>query len=122
MAILVACIGLDEAARRHVQKLIADGDWEKVVLVASTEAKEGFVREKESEKEVFWVLIDQKRLLKDLKMDIREKLVGHVGFGDVGVNIIAGSGKEHMALFGALLSLGCGIRLVALTPDGVQEI
>ena len=41
---------------------------------------------------------------------------------EVAVNFVSGTGKEHMALLSALLKLGIGIRLLALTKEGVTEI
>ena len=49
---------------------------------------------------------------------LKEKISGI----EVGLNIVSGSGKEHMALISALLKLGIGIRLVALTSNGVKEV
>ena len=41
---------------------------------------------------------------------------------EVAVNIVSGNGKEHMAIISALLKLGVGIRLMAVTKDGVREL
>jgi len=38
------------------------------------------------------------------------------------LNIVSGDGREHMAIISALLQLGLGIRLVALTKEGVRVI
>ena len=37
-------------------------------------------------------------------------------------NFVSGMGKEHMALISALLKLGVGIRLMALTKNGIEEV
>ena len=55
------------------------------------------------------------------KKDIIEQLKDKVE-GEVALNIVSGTGKEHMALLSALLKLGLGIRFIALTKDGVEEI
>ena len=41
---------------------------------------------------------------------------------EAAVNLISGNGKEHMAVISALMKLGLGIRLIALTPNGIKEI
>jgi hypothetical protein len=41
---------------------------------------------------------------------------------EVALNLVSGTGKEHMAILAALLKLGVGIRLVALTKEGFKEI
>lgn len=42
--------------------------------------------------------------------------------GDVAVNMVSGSGNEHMALISALLKLGLGIRLVVSNDHGFDEL
>jgi hypothetical protein len=118
MAILVACLGTDDGSRKHVKKVIEDEEWEKVIIIGPAEAQAGFM----CAHEIRWISIDQKLILVDLKRAIKENLTGSIGFGDVGVNIMSGTGKEHMATLSALLELGAGIRFVALTPEGVKEI
>lgn len=39
---------------------------------------------------------------------------------DVAVSLASGSGKEHMALLAALLSVPVGVHLVAYTKEGVE--
>ena len=41
---------------------------------------------------------------------------------EIALNIVSGEGREHMAVVSALLSLGLGIRLVALSKEGVRVI
>jgi len=40
----------------------------------------------------------------------------------VALNLVSGNGKEHMAILSALLKLGIGVRLMAVTKDGVREL
>ena len=66
--------------------------------------------------------IDFKSML-ELKSDLMEKLkVKLAGDFEVALSIASGSGKEHMALISALLSIPVGIRLVVYTKEGVQVI
>ena len=57
-------------------------------------------------------------LVKDMKEGLAEKIVGT----EVALNIISGTGKEHMALLSALLKSGLGIRIVANTVEGMREL
>ncbi|KHO49333.1 MAG: hypothetical protein QT04_C0060G0026 [archaeon GW2011_AR11] len=41
---------------------------------------------------------------------------------ETGLNMVSGTGKEHMCVLAALLKLGVGVRLVALTKEGVQQL
>jgi hypothetical protein len=67
-------------------------------------------------------VIDPSKFLPELVEDLKNVLKGKINGLEVGVNFISGSGKEHMALMSALQQLGIGLRLVALTKDGVKEI
>ena len=59
----------------------------------------------------------------NIKIDeILNNLKGRIKSSEVGVNVISGTGREHMALVSALLQLGVCIRLIALTKDGIEEI
>ena len=41
---------------------------------------------------------------------------------EVGVNLVSGTGKEHMVLLSSLLRLGFGIRLVDVEDDKLIEL
>ena len=59
----------------------------------------------------------------DLKKEIISKIRERIGTGfEVSLSLASGNGKEHMALMSALLKLGIGIRFIALTKEGVEEI
>ena len=60
--------------------------------------------------------------LKELRDEIKDKLGKRIKSTEVAVNFVSGTGKEHMALMSALLKLGIGIRFIALTKEGVEEI
>jgi len=49
-------------------------------------------------------------------------LKGKIRGIEAAVNLISGTGKEHMAIMSALLKLGLAIRFVTLTDSGVREI
>ena len=116
MPTLIACVSSGSGTVAHVAKVISDENWKKIILIATEETK-NFKSPKPAE----MIIIDPKKHLSDIAEDIRKSLQGKLGF-EVGVNFISGTGKEHMALIAALMKLGAGIRLVALTPDGIKEI
>ena len=51
-----------------------------------------------------------------------KNLKGKIKDPEIDINFISGTGREHMALMSALLKLGVGIRLKALTKEGAEEI
>lgn len=118
MTELIACLSTGKGTWGHVSRLIQDGNWEKIFLVTNAFGKENFSPEKESE----FIVIDPNKGLNDLRDDIYNQLKGKVKGTEVGLNLVSGTGKEHMALLSAVLKLGIGIRLVALTKEGIEEI
>jgi hypothetical protein len=114
---LVAFLGDDRETWGQVTGLINHGDWEKIILVKSKSSEE-YVSPKDAD----LVLVDTTKPLLDLKEDMVKKLRSKFAGFDAHVSIASGTGKEHMALISALLSVPVGIRLVVFTKDGVQII
>jgi len=117
MASLVASIGDDQASWGQIRRLIKAQEWEHVYLIGG-EGAGSFTADRSFD----LILIDQKKPVKDLINDITAHLKGKFSFSDVGVNLVSGSGKDHMAILASLLKLGIGIRLVAVTKDGFEEL
>ena len=115
---LVACLSTGKGTWGHVARLIADKEWGNIYLVSNDFGKENFTPAKKSN----FVIIDAGRGTEELRDDIKNQLNGFLKGTEVGVNLVSGTGKEHMAILSALLQLGFGIRLVALTKDGIKEI
>lgn len=118
MTFLIACISSGKGTLAHVAKVIADEEWEKIILIANEENK-NFKSSKPAEIFVINPNKSTSEISEDIRKALQDKLKGQL---EVGVNFISGSGKEHMALISALLKLGVGFRLTALTRKGVREI
>lgn len=118
MTELVACLSTGKGTWGHVNRIIKEQEWEKVILITNDFGKENFTSEKPAE----FIVIDSNKGIKDIRDELVEKLRAQIKGLEVAVNIISGSGKEHMAILGALLKLGVGIRPIALTKDGMEEI
>ena len=117
MTDLVACLS-EEKSWAHVSRLIKEQDWKKVFIVTDDFGKKNF----KSEKNVEFIVVDSKKPVFELIEDIRKGLRGKITDLEVALNIVSGTGKEHMAILSALLKLGVGIRLMAVTKDGVREL
>lgn len=115
---LIACLSTGKGTWGHVNRLITEQEWEKVFLITNEFGKENFSAGKKTE----MIVVDSNKSLKELRDDIENKLKDKVEVTDVAVNLISGTGKEHMALISALLRLGVGIRLIVLTKEGVEEL
>jgi len=118
MTILISFLSTGKGTWGHVSRLIEEESWEKVILLTNEFGEENFKPDKEN---VQLIKIDTYKGIREMRDEIIEVLKDKVS-GEVGVNFVSGSGKEHMALIGALIKLGLGFRLVALTQDGVKEI
>lgn len=118
MTSLIACLSSGKGTWSHVDRLIAEQEWDNILLITNEFGKEHF----KPEKPVEYILINSNRFLPDLTEDIRKQLENKIKDTEVALNLISGSGKEHMAILSALLKLGLGIRLVALTPKGIKEV
>jgi hypothetical protein len=114
MTYLISCIGQVSGANAHVKKIIEQGSFEKVFIITDNK------NEKLNNAEMIYVNLD--KLLPELVIEIKEKLDGKINDTEVALNLIAGSGKLHMAVLSSLLKCGLGIRLVALTKQGIKEI
>jgi len=118
MTQLIACLSTGKGTWSHVSRLINEEAWDKVFLITNSFGKENFTS---AEKPVEFMEIDQNKPLIELRDDIKTHLKDKLD-GDVAVNLISGTGKEHMAIISALLQLGVGIRLIAHTKEGIKEI
>ncbi|MAG19840.1 hypothetical protein CL618_00190 [archaeon] len=115
---LIAYLSTGKGTWGHVSHLISNEEWEDIILVTNDFGKENFTPEKKAE----FIIVDSSQALLLLTQEIQEKLKDKIKGTEVALNIVSGTGKEHMALLSALLKLGVGIRLKALTKDGVKEL
>ena len=118
MTSLIACLGTGKGTLQHVSRLIKEQEWDKIFLVTNEFGKENFKAEKPAE----FIIINPEKPISDIRDDIKTALQGQIKDFEVAVNFVSGSGKEHMALLSALLKLGLGVRLIALTKEGIKEI
>ncbi|MBI2659923.1 hypothetical protein HYX07_02080 [Candidatus Woesearchaeota archaeon] len=118
MTDLVACLSTGEKSRAHVSRLVNDADWNNVFLVTNDFGKENF----RADRMVEFIVVDFQKPVFELIEDIKKGLRGKISDLEVALNIVSGSGKEHMAILSALLKLGVGVRLMAVTKEGIKEL
>jgi len=118
MTNLVACLSSGEKSWAHVARLIKEHDWKNIFLVTNDFGRQNFKAEKNAE----FIVVDFQKPVFGLIEDIMKGLKGKITDFEVALNIVSGSGKEHMAILAALLKLGVGVRLMAVTKDGVKEL
>lgn len=118
MADLVACLSSGEKSWAHVSRLVKEQDWKKIFVITNDFGKNNF----KPGKEVNFIVVDFKKPVAELINEIQKGLRGKITDFEVALNLVSGSGKEHMAILSALLKLGVGIRLMAVTKDGIREL
>ena len=118
MTELIACLSTGKGTWGHVNRLIQDGKWERIFLITNDYGKENFSKDDKTE----LIAINLNQGIKELRDEIFNNLKEKIKGSEVAINVISGTGREHMALISALLRLGVGFRLMALTKDGVEEI
>lgn len=119
MASLVACLGAGQGTWTQVMKVVDSPSWEHVFLVMPNFFADKFQNMK---KNVTVIKVNESDDIPVMTEHIKKALDGKL-FADVGVNLVSGAGKEHMAVLSALLKMGCGIRLVAFTEkEGFKEL
>ncbi|MFH1511700.1 MAG: hypothetical protein ABIF10_08475 [Candidatus Woesearchaeota archaeon] len=115
MTSLVACLSTGQGTWNSVSQLIRQQQWDKVFLITNDFGKQKFSANAE------FVVVDFNLPLQDISRAIFSQLQGKVSDLEVAVNILSGTGKEHMAILSALVKLGLGIRFVAAGEKGVEE-
>jgi hypothetical protein len=115
MADLIACFTTDEHYK-HLHRLLNEAEWDRAFIVTTHELR----KKHRFEKEVLYIIVDPKKPIDEYVEDIKSSLKGF--FLEVGVNLVNGTGKDHMALLSAVMKSGLSFRLVAVTKNGVEEI
>jgi len=118
MTDLIVCISTGKGTWGHIEKVIQGMEWGNVFLITNSALKEQFNSPKPAEV----ITLDTVKTITEMAFDIKRALDGRISDLEVGLNIVSGDGREHMAIISALLQLGLGIRLVALTKEGVRGI
>ncbi|NPE27073.1 hypothetical protein HNV12_03665 [Methanococcoides sp. SA1] len=112
---LIALLSTGKGTWGQVSGLIKKGEWEKVIVVGPSFAKDFTVQGESFD----FIEFDASKNLVQLKKEFSKLLKDKFQGLEVAASIASGNGKEHMALQSALLGLPVGIRFTALTKDGV---
>jgi len=118
MATLIACLSTGKGTWGHVSKLIAQQEWENIFLITNSFGQEKYSNDKEFEA----VVIENLKPAAELTNDIKAALDGKIQDTEVALNLVSGSGNEHMAILSAVLKLGLGIRLVVAGDEKMEEL
>ena len=118
MTSLIVCVSSGQGTWGYVYRLIKECPWDHVYIITNDFGAQKF----EKKENTTLIVVDFNRPMNTLVSEIKQQLEGKIKDFEVAVNLISGSGKEHMAILSAIIKLGPGIRLVALTENGLEEI
>lgn len=118
MTDLIAVLSTGKGTWGHVNALISGGKWDKVYLITNEFGKENFKADSKTE----LIVVNTNGEVGQIKEEILKSLKDKIK-GEVAVNFISGSGKEHMGLMAALIKLGVGFRMfISSIGEGVKEV
>lgn len=118
MPTLIACLSTGKGTWSEVIRIINSQPWDKVFLITNEFGRENFKASPNTE----LVLLNQFEDTSVLVEQIKKQLQGKISDFEVGVNLVSGSGKEHMALLEAVLELGLNFRLITLNQERVETL
>ena len=111
MTELIALLSTGKGTWSDVAKIIKSQPWEKVLIITNEFGKDFRADKAEV------LVTDFSMPITELKNNIHALLKNKIAGLEVAVHMISGTGKEHAALLAAILSLGTGIRLVAIENE-----
>jgi precorrin-3B methylase len=118
MASLIAVIGDGAGTRAHVGRIISEQEFDAIYIIGEQAYNAQFSASKPFE----FIPVQKDESISEMAERIRAALRKKKLGTEVALNFVSGTGKEHMATLSAMLKLGLGVRLIALTKEGVREI
>jgi len=118
MTEFVAILGAGKGTWSQVQQTIDKGQFEKAIIFTNQFGKEKYSPNFTTE----LIVLDFDKPVEELTKDIYNSLKPRIQGIEICLNMISGSGKEHMALVAAVMKLGVGFRLVTITNKGFDEL
>jgi len=118
MTDLITCLSVGKGTWNEVRNVIEKENWRKVFIITNEFGKQKYQPIKDTE----FIVVDARKSLKELMDAVMEGIGGKVEGTEVGLNVTSGSGKEHMAMLGAILKSGLSFRLVAVESDKLMHI
>ena len=119
MTELVTLLSTGKDTWTDVIKLMNAESWEKIVIITNQFGADNIMKKENME----LIVIDSGKqslfeIRDSLKKQFDELLVGP----EIALNMLSGSGKEHMAVISSLLKSGFGIRQIAFFNNQVNEV
>ena len=118
MTDLIACLSTGKGTWSPVIKLINSDKFDNVYLITNKFGKENF----QGPDKVEMIVLDGYNPVEEMRDTIVNELKEKIEGTEVALNMISGSGNEHMALLSAVIKMGVGFRLVLPDDEGFSEL
>ncbi len=110
MPTLITCLSTGKGTWAEVNRIIQSQVWEKVFLITNQFGNDNFTIHGPIELVVVDTQLDSTPMCEQIVQQIKGKITDF----EVALNLVSGSGKEHMAIMEAVIELGLNFRLVTL--------
>ena len=121
MTSLIACLTTGKGSWAQVNQLIRSQPWNLIFLITNDFGKQNYTPDATTKDKTTMIVINDQLALHEIISHMVTALQNKITDLEVAVNMISGSGKEHMALLAALIKCGYGFRLVGVTAAGQYE-
>ena len=110
---LIATLGVGKGTWGKVKRVCTE-EWDNIILLGNDWAKETY----KSTDNFEWIILDSDKDACQLVEDILPSFDRDLG--EIYINLLSGSGREHNAVLAALLSLNKPFKMVCISDDGIQ--
>jgi len=118
MTSLIASLSSGKGTWTHVSHLIKSEEWEHIYLITNQFGKENY----KPDNKTTLIIINDNAEIEEIIDYLKKELDGKIIDTEVAVNLVSGTGKEHMAIMSSVLKLGLAIRLVYCSDNKCVEI
>jgi len=118
MPTLIACLSTGKGTWSEVTRIINSQPWTKVFLITNEFGKDNFKPAENTE----LILLNDRIETPAMVEELKQQLQGKISDFEVGLNLVSGSGKEHLAILEAVLELGLNFRLITINKGQVETL
>ena len=118
MTDLIASLTTGKGTWTEVLNIMDSEEWDNIFLITNEFGLKNF----KTNKKVNFVIINESKLSYETVEDITKQLQGKINGLEVALNIVSGTGKEHMAIMTAILKLGFAVRFVTVENNQMKVL
>ncbi|GEM_PF-171239 len=119
MPTLIASLSTGKGTWTEVSRIMQTQPWMKVFLITNQFGVENFTSKPATAE---FVVIDPNQEVSVITERIIGQLRGKIDDFEIALNMVSGSGKEHMAIVEAVLELGLNFRLITVVNGQVETL